>query len=193
MQLKTKTSFESSKRLLSNCGLSDCLFKNLNDVNIESQSEEYGDLINRALTKAQYAYNFLDKKEQIDIYVGVDDGMRCKNGKTDENFKEITEKILCHNLLDIGEKIINVRALVFLDREGKAIDKFEIEFPFKFIGNKNNIQLQAARYPLSHVLSPLEGEKSMAKMSEEESVNYYLLFSREKIEEVVSKINKKSV
>lgn len=183
--------FRIIKGLLYNCGLSDCLFKNLSDVNIESQSKEYGDLMNRALMKAQYAYNAIDNKEQIDVYVGVDDGMKYKNGKTDENSKEITENILHHNLLDIGETIINVRALVFLDREGNAIDKFEIEFPFKFIGNKNNIQLQAARYPLSHVLSSLEGEKSMAEMGEEESMSYYLLFSREKIQKAVSKINKK--
>jgi hypothetical protein len=183
--------FRIIKGLLSNCGLSDCLFKNLNDVNIESQSEEYGDLINRALMKAQYAHNAIDKEEQIDIFVGVDDGMKYKNGKTDENSKEITEKILHHDLLDIGEALINVRALVFLDREGKVIDKFEIEFLFKFIGNKNNIKLQDARYPLSHVLSSLEGEKSMAEMGEEESMSYYLLFPREKIVEAVSKIDKK--
>lgn len=183
--------FRIIKGLLSHCGLSDCLFKNLSDVNIESQSEEYGNLINRALMKAQCAYNAIDESEQIDVYVGVDDGMKYKNGKTDENSKEITEKILHHDLLDVGEKLINVRALVFLDRKGKIIDKFEIEFPFKFIGNKNNIKLQDARYPLSHVLSSLEGEKSMAELGEEESMSYYLLFSREKIEKAVGNINKK--
>jgi hypothetical protein len=180
--------FRIIKGMLSNCGLSDCSFKNLSDVNIKSQAEEYGDLINRALMKAEYALNAVDKSEQIDIYVGVDDGMRYKNGETDENSKEVTEKILRHDLLSVGETLVNVRALVFLDREGKIIDKFELELPFKFIGNKNNIQLQDARYPLSHVLSFLEGEKSMVEMGEEGSMDYYLLFAREKIERVVSKI-----
>lgn len=184
--------FRIVKGLLSDCGLSDCLFKNLNDVGIESQSEECGDLINRALMKARHAYDAISEKGQIDIYVGVDDGMRYKNGKTDENSKEITGQILCHDLLDIGETIINVRAFVFLDKEGRVADKFEIELPFKFIGNKNNIQLQAARYPLSHVLSSLKGEKSMAEMGEGESMDYYLLFSRERMGRAISKITGRS-
>lgn len=174
------------KGLLSNCGLSDCLFKNLNDVNIQSQSEEYGDLMNRALMKAQHACNVVDKSEQIDIYVGVDDGMKYKNGKTDANSKEVVEKILCQNFLSVGETLINVRAFAFLNRNGKAMDKFEIELPFKFIGNKNNVRPQTAKYPLRRVLSTLEGEKPLAEMSEEESMEYYLLFARRRIEEFVN-------
>lgn len=180
--------FRIIKGLLSNCGFSDCLFKNLNDVNIGSQSEEHGDLMNRALMKAQYAYNTIDKGQQIDIYVGVDDGMKYKNGKTDENSKEITEKILHHDLLDIGETLIIVRAFAFLDKKGNVINKFETEIPYRFMGNINNIELQDMKYPLSHVLSPLEGNKSLVEMGEEESMSYYLIFSREKIEKAISKI-----
>lgn len=180
--------FRIIKGLLFNCGLSDCLFKNLSDVNIESQAEEYGNLINRALMKAEYACNAIDKSEQIDIFVGIDDGMKYKNGKTNENSKEITEKILRHDLLDIGETLVIVRAFVFLDNEGTVIDKFETEIPYKFIGNANNIQLQDAKYPLSHVLAPLEGEESLVEMGEKESMDYYLLFSRRNIEETVSKV-----
>lgn len=174
------------KGLMSNCGLSDCSFKNLNDVNIKSQSEEYGDLMSRALMKAQYACDAVGKGEQIDIYVGVDDGMKYKNGKTDANSKEIVEKILCQNFLSVGEMLINVRAFAFLDRDGKIMDKFEIELPFKFVGNKNNVRPQTARYPLRRVLSTLEGEKPLAEMSEEESMDYYLLFARKRIEDFVS-------
>lgn len=180
--------FRIIKGLLSNCGLSDCSFKNLSDVNIKSQAEEHGSLVNRALMKAEYACSTIDKSEQIDIYVGIDDGMKYKNGKTDENSKEITEKILRHDLLDIGETLVIVRAFVFLDKEGVIIDKFETELPYKFIGNSNNIQLQDAKYPLSHVLSTLEGEKSLVEMGEKESMDYYLLFSRKNIEETVGKI-----
>lgn len=180
--------FRIVKGLLSNCGLSECEFKDLNDVNIASQTEEYGSLINRALMKAQYAHEAIGEDQQIDIFVGVDDGMKYKGGETDGNSKEITEKILCHSLLEMGEILINVRAFAFLDKKGNALDQFEIELPFKFIGNKNNIQLQDAKYPLSCVLSPLDEDKPLTEMGDEESMSYYLKFSRERISEAVNKI-----
>ena len=62
--------------------------------------------------KAQYARDAVDKGEQIDIYVGVDNGMKYKNGKTDANSKE-TEKILCQNFLSVGEMLIKSRNILF--------------------------------------------------------------------------------
>jgi len=87
--------------------------------------------------------------------------------------------------IDIGGT--NTRFAI-IDKEGKIIDKFETEIPYKFMGNTNNIRLQDMKYPLSHVLSPLEGNKSMIEMGQEEAMSYYLLFSREKIERTISKI-----
>lgn len=180
--------FRIVKGLLSNCGLSECEFKNLNDVNIASQTEEYGSLINRALMKAQYAHEVIGEDQQIDIFVGVDDGMKYKGGETDGNSKEITEKILCHNLLDVGEVLVIVRAFALLDKNGATIDEFETEIPYKFLGNINNIQPQDAKYPLGCVLSPLDGDKPLTEMGDEASMDYYLKFSRERISDAVNKI-----
>jgi len=180
--------FRIGKGLLSECGLADSCFKNLGDVNISSQTEEYGDVINRALMKAQNAYRAIDKNERIDIFMGQDDGMKYKNGETDANSKEVVEKILHHNLLDIGETLIIVRAFALLNGRGEIIDKFETETPYKFIGNPKNIQLLDNKYPLSFVLSSLEGRKSMAEMGEEEAMKYYLRFSGERMKEAVEKI-----
>jgi len=180
--------FRIGKGLLSGCGLADASFLNLGDVKIDSQTEECGDLINRALLKVQNAYRAISESERIDIFMGQDDGMKYRNGETDANSKEVVEKILHHDLLEIGEILIIVRAFALLDCRGEIIDKFETETPYRFIGNSNSLQLLDNRYPLSFVLSSLEGESSMADMGEEEAMKYYLRFSGERMKETVKKI-----
>lgn len=180
--------FKIIKGLLSGCGLSDCLFKDLSDVHIESQGEEYGDSINRALMKAQYAYREIGKGKLIDIYVGADDRMECKNCNADDSSQVTTEKILRRQLLDAGDTLTIVRAFALLDREGAVIDKFETEIPYRFTGNPDNFQFLDNKYPLNYVLSALEGGKSLVEMGEEEAMNYYLRFSGERIKEAVGRI-----
>lgn len=180
--------FQIIKGLLSGCGLSDCSFKNLSDVHIESQPEEHGDSINRALMKAQYAYREIGGEEQIDIYVGADDRMECKNCNANDSSQVTTEKILRRQLLDAGDTLTIVRAFALLDREGAVIDKFETEIPYRFTGNPDNFQFLDNKYPLNYVLSALEGGKSLVEMGEEEAMNYYLRFSGERIKEAIGRI-----
>lgn len=182
--------FRIVKSLLSRCGLPDCEFKSLTDVNIASQTKEYGTLKNRALMKAQYAYAAIGKSKKFGAYIGIDDGMKYKDGDINENSKEITENILSNGFLEIGEKIINVRAFAFLNEEGRVLDQFEAEIPFKFIGNPRGIELQNAGYPLGYVLAPLEGDKPMREMETEKAMDYYLLFLGKYLKKSISKIKR---
>lgn len=165
-------------------------FSSLKDVDIMSQAEESGDLTNRAFIKAMHAYDMLGEDGQFDVYIGIDDGMKCKNGAVDENSKEVAEKILCQGFLDMGEMITNVRAFVFLDGNGEVLEKFEVEIPFKFMGNPKGIRLCDGGYPLRHVLAPCNGDRPISEMSEEDAFQYYLLFAERNMKEAAAKIAK---
>ncbi len=175
--------------MLKKCELEDSIFKNLKDLNVSSQSEESGTLINRANLKASFAQKNVDIANNIDLFIGVDDGMKFKGNETNVDSKIVTENILTNNLLEIGELLIIVRAFSFIDKEGKTIDEFETEIPFKFIGNSKNIRSEETKYPLSHVLSTVRNDEAIVAMDENDSLEYYLEFSRDRILKALTKIN----
>jgi len=146
-------------------------------------------LINRAYLKASFAQQTVDESNNIDLFVGVDDGMKFKGNDTNVDSKVITENILENNLLEIGEVLTIVRAFSFVDKNGKKIDEFETEIPFKFLGNSKNIKSEETKYPLSNVLSTIRNKEAIIEMDENDSLEYYLEFSRERIIQALTKLN----
>lgn len=179
--------FKIIQSLLSETGLNEAEYLSLKDLNIESQAEETGSLINRAEQKALFAAKTLIMNNiSFDLIVGADDGMKLVGKDTDENSKEITENILNNNLLKVGENLIIVRAFAFVNSKGEVAQSFETEIPFKFIGNSKGITSQEFKYPLSYVLAPINKELSVKEMSDKDSLNYYLEYCRKSLEENVT-------
>lgn len=180
--------FKIISGMLKKCGLEDSTFFNLKDVNVLTQSEENGTLVNRAMLKATFAQKNIANPLEMDLFVGVDDGMKYKGNETNVDSKVVTENILSNNLLEIGEILTIVRAFAFVDNKGQIIDQFETEIPFKFIGNLKNIKSEETKYPLSHVLSTIRNKDAIIAMDENDSLDYYLEFSKDRILEALKKV-----
>ncbi len=165
--------------LLISSGLDEAEFHNLRDFGVLSQVTEIGSVKNRAYMKAREAYNKLKGSgEQIDIYIGSDDAMQMPDGAVRVDSKEVTNEILNDGLLDIDELLTIVRAFSFIDKHGTEISRFETRIPFKFVGVTNNINEVKNKYPLNYVLSPMDSDTTIANMSYNESMNYYLRFCK---------------
>lgn len=179
---RNKDKFKIVSKLLSTDNFKDFKFYSLNDLDEEIiDVKEVGDVINRSFKKALNVYNNI-KINSYDYIVGIDDGIKIKN-KIIENVKEYIKLIINDELLSQNEKVFIVRAYTFINNNG-SYKSILTEIPFKYAKLKEKFEIKKNSYPLSHVLMPINFLKTMDKLSDEESNDYYLKYSKNKFDEI---------
>lgn len=176
MKALIATQNKSKKKVLSSilikAGLEDFTFFDLNDEDIDSQVEESGSVEDRARQKAQ-GIKQVDLRQEYNLLIGSDDAMEIRNGEIRTDSKKVTEEILSGSALKVGETMYIVRAYSFhtLSKELKTLST---KIPFKFVGNKEGITLEENSYPLSYVLTTIDGKEPVKFMDETATVSYYV-------------------
>jgi hypothetical protein len=156
---------------------SDYDYFSLNDINKEIiDKKENGDIINRSFEKAKNVFDSL--KKDYDYIIGVDDGIKIQ-GIIRENVKDYVQSIINDELLDQNEIVYIARAYTFFSKEGNNYSILT-EIPFKYKKLAYKLEIKKDTYPLSHVLTPLNSNIPVSKQSEEESNEYYEIYSKEK-------------
>lgn len=157
-------------------------FESLKDLNQEIiDKDETGDVINRAKEKSKNVFDNLIENNYTYI-LGIDDSIKMKD-KIIENVKDYINDILFNNYLEKDEVVYILRAYSFIDRKGNEISILT-EIPFSFQPLQYDFKVEENSYPLSHVLSPIDKNIAVINMSEDESNDYYLKHSLDKLEEV---------
>ena len=156
-------------------------FFSLNDINYQAKEEkEKGSIIERAKNKAITIKNYL-MKNNLNIYeyiIGIDDGIILK-GKLHENIKDYLKKILLENYLEDGEPIIFYRAFYIISKENKDYEAIT-NVPYKYRPKINAI-IKDNSYPLKQVCVPLDSNKTLMDLTEEEGCLYCLSHSKESL------------
>ena len=119
---------------------------------------------------------------EYEYIIGVDDGIKIK-GIIYEDVKKLVNLILNHNLLSEGEIIYMVRAYTFFNQKGENYT-ITIDIPYRYKKLDHELTVEENTYPLSHVLAPINSDKSVAEQDFEESNQYFLSYSSDKLEEV---------
>ncbi|MDD3187523.1 MAG: hypothetical protein PHD02_03520 [Bacilli bacterium] len=97
--------------------------------------------------------------------------------------KEILPKILFENYLKEDEVISIDRGYFFISKDGR--EYFTItSIPYMYKKPLNAFEIQENSYPLNHVLTPLNNNRILANMKEEDTFNYYLEYSIKYLKEV---------
>ena len=179
---RNKDKFKIVSKLLSTDLFKDYEFYSLDDIedNIIDKKEQ-GDVINRSFEKAMNIYNNISNN-CYDFIIGIDDGIKMKD-KIIENVKDYIKPIIDDKYLSQNEIVFIVRAYTFVANNGKY-KSIITEIPFKYKKLEKEFNIEDNSYPLSHVLTPLDSFKTVIELSEEESNNYYLSYSRKEFDEV---------
>lgn len=185
---RNKDKFRIISKLLKSV-FTDYKFNNLDNVEKEIiDRKETGDIINRSYIKAKNVYDCLDE-QKYDYIVGIDDGIKIR-GKILENVKDYIKDIIDDKLLEENEIVYIVRAYTFFNKNGKSYS-FITEIPFKYKKIDYDLKIEKDSYPLSHVLASLDKNIPVIKLNENESNDYYLLYSSEKFEKIEESLNDK--
>ena len=186
---RNKDKYRIISKLLSTENFKNYDFLSLNDINDEIINEkEIGNVLERSYQKAINAFNSL-KDKSFDYIIGIDDGIKMK-GQMIENVKEYINAILDDKYLEENEKIQIVRAYTFFNKEGKN-KSIVTEIPFKYVKLKESFKLEENSYPLSHVMAPLNSNKSVFELNDDETNQYYLDYSKEEFKKVELYFNDK--
>lgn len=179
---RNRDKFKIVSKLLSTDLFKDYEFYSLGDIedNIIDKKEQ-GDVINRSFEKAMNIYNNISNN-CYDFIIGIDDGIKMKD-KIIEKVKDYIKPIIDDKYLSQNEIVFIVRAYTFVANNGKY-KSIITEIPFKYKKLEKDFNIEDNSYPLSHVLTPLDSFKTVIELSEEESNNYYLSYSRKEIDEV---------
>ena len=179
---KNKDKFEIVKRILNKIDEEKYEYYNLYDIkNLNKDEKEIGNIEERAYYKANQIYSSIEKND-FKYIIGIDDGIKMK-GTLIENINDYIEDIINDRYLIEGEQVEIVRAYCFMKQNGEY-NIVKTEIPFKYQKLKQKIELKENSYPLSNVLMPLEFNKTVSEMKNEESNQYYLKYSEEIIKEV---------
>lgn len=179
---KNKDKYEIVKRILTAVNPTNYKFYSLYDIkNFKDDDKEVGDIEKRAYDKANNIFSSIDKND-FKYIIGIDDGIKMK-GSLKENVKDYIEDIINDRYLVEGEEVEIVRAYSFLDENGKSTT-ITTEIPFKYHKIDSSFKIEENSYPLSHVLKPVNIDKTVAQMSNDESNNYYMKYSEEEIKKI---------
>lgn len=179
---RNKDKFKIVSKLLKTNLFPDAEFYNISDINKEIIDEvEVGDINNRSKNKAVNVFNQLDENN-YDFIIGVDDGIKMK-GNLIPNVKDYIKDILDDKYLSAGEIVYIVRSYTFINKENK-IKTVTTEIPFEYSKLDHEYSLEKNSYPLSHVLKPLNLDVPVYKLTDDESNNYYSLYSKESYNEI---------
>ena len=179
---RNKDKFKIVSKLLKTNLFPDAEFYNISDINKEIIDEvEVGDINNRSKNKAVNIFNQLDENN-YDFIIGVDDGIKMK-GSLIPNVKDYIKDILDDKYLSAGEIVYIVRSYTFINKENK-IKTIITEIPFEYSKLDHEYSLEKNSYPLSHVLKPLNLDVPVYKLTDDESNDYYSLYSKESYNEI---------
>ena len=179
---RNKDKFKIVSKLLGTKNFYDFEFYSLEDIEevIVDKKEEY-DITNRSLQKALNVYDNLNKNI-YDYIVGIDDGIILKE-KIIANVKDYIKPIIDNKYLSENEIVYIIRAYTFINKDGKQ-KSIITKIPFKYKKLEKNFKIEANSYPLSYVLTPINYSKVVAEQSDEEANDYYLKYSKNKLDEV---------
>lgn len=167
-----KDKFTIVKYLLQKAGLEETQYKilSLKDINYSAPDEkEQGSINQRAKAKAISVANNISNRNDYDYIIGIDDGIELK-GTLRENVKDYINKILFENYLKENESIIFPRAYYCIDNNGKIFEIIaKIHYTYK---PKDSLKVEPNSYPLSQVVVPLNSNKSLTEMDEQEGNEY---------------------
>ena len=179
---RNKDKYKIVSKLLKTNLFPEAEFYNISDINKEIIDEvEVGDINNRSKNKAVNVFNQLDENN-YDFIIGIDDGIKIK-GNLIPNVKNYIKDILADKYLSAGEIVYIVRSYTFINKENK-IKTITTEIPFEYSKLDHEYSLQKNSYPLSHVLKPLNLDVPVYKLTDDESNNYYSLYSKESYNEI---------
>lgn len=179
---RNKDKYKIVSKLLKTNLFPEAEFYNISDINKEIIDEvEVGDINNRSKNKAVNVFNQLDENN-YDFIIGIDDGIKMK-GNLIPNVKNYIKDILADKYLSAGEIVYIVRSYTFINKENK-IKTITTEIPFEYSKLDHEYSLQKNSYPLSHVLKPLNLDVPVYKLTDDESNNYYSLYSKESYNEI---------
>lgn len=183
-----KDKFKVVKYILHRAGLdeNEYEFLSLKDINYNGPDEkESGKISERARRKALSVKENLANSEEYEYIIGIDDGVELK-GTVRENVKDYINKILFENYLEEKESIIFPRAYCCVDRFGRMFETIaQIEYTYK---HKEDLIVKPNSYPLSQVMVPLGGDKSLTEMSEAEADEYCWERCKDKVIEMVDRM-----
>lgn len=184
---RNKDKFRIISKLLSTENFKNYHFVCLDEINDEiNDKKEEGDVLNRSYEKALNVYNSLSNNS-FDYILGIDDGIKMK-GKMIENIKDYIKSIIDNEYLIENEEIYIVRAYTFIDETGKH-KSVVTEIPFKYIPVKEKFEIKENSYPLSHVMAPLNSDKAVFDLNDDETNQYYLDYSKLAFDEVEKYFN----
>lgn len=178
---RNEDKFKIVKKMLEDISNNKFQFVNLRDLKINKDTEEIGDILERAEQKARLLIN--DVEQDITGIIGIDDGIKIKGNTTPETKKE-ADKILSGNYLELDEVVCIVRGLFMINTKTNEYESCLNEIPFKYIEDKTQIKRVEGAYPLSYVLGRLEKNKAIAYDTEDESHRYYMDYSKKGIKKL---------
>lgn len=171
-----KDKFNTVRRMLENVSNNKFTFINLNDLEINRDVEEIGNIIERAEQKARLVIDLV--KDKVEAVIGIDDGIKIKGTITTETKKE-ADKILAGDYLELGELAPIIRGYFIINTKTKNTESCLTEIPFKYVGNENKIKREEGKYPLSYVLARIDSSKPIGYDTEEDNIKYTLSHSIE--------------
>ena len=78
---------------------------------------------------------------------------------------------------------IDKRAYCFMNKSGEYKSTI-IEIPFKYKKYNGDLKIEENTYPLIHVLTPIDSDKPVSEISNEDDINYCLKYTIEKVKEI---------
>lgn len=167
-----KDKFKIVKYLLQKANLTAPQFQilSLKDINYTGPDEkEHGTIAERAKAKANSVAVNLPNRNDFDFIIGIDDGIELK-GTIRENVKDHINKILFENYLEENESIIFPRAYHCISKDNATFEIIaKIAYTYK---PKAGLKVEPNSYPLSQVAVPLNSDKSLTEMDEQEANEY---------------------
>lgn len=145
------------------------------------EKKETGNITNRAFEKAKNIFDNL-KNNDFDYIIGIDDGIEMK-GKIIENVKDYIKLIIENKYLEENELIYITRAYSFIKNNGDNYSIFT-KIPFKYKKLEYKLNIKENSYPLSHVMMPLNSNKTVIEQNDSEANNYYLKYSEKEFDSV---------
>lgn len=184
--------FKQIAELLTTLNINTNQFLNLDDLKINNNQTEIGTLAERAKQKA---FNCLSQIKESDYsnylcIVANDTGTKLPtlNIETAES-KKIASEILKGKLVNVGDPIYYVYSYAFILFPDQKLITAEIEIPFTYLGNPNNLEMVEGQNIMGQVKALVGQKIPHSQIPENEVIEYRLKFLREKFSPIIDQIN----
>ncbi len=180
---KNKDKYEMVKGIISKIYPSKYKFYSLYDIkDLKYDDKEEGTIEERAYNKANQIYLNL-KENNFKYIIGIDDGLKMKEVLI-KNVKDFLEDIVNGDYLKKDELVEIVKAYAFINQKGEY-KIITTAIPFKYKKLDYVMKLKENSYPLSYVFKPLNSNKTISEMTDEESNEYYVKYSEGEFKKIL--------